>query len=107
MERSTLIFKAFGGGFPRYSYVGTINSRHCKTDFLSEGAIGENCTITDCFYTGLKPGKFGVGISGDRLSKLSKMKLLKHKIMFVAKKVPDNQFFDIEFADCPNRENVR
>ena len=98
ITQSILSLEAFNGSGGDNAYRTIFKTRHGRSVYLEVEIDGENCNITDCFYTDRNRGKAGAARYSARPKLLRTRSFPTDQILTVIESELDKRFYGVEFV---------
>jgi hypothetical protein len=104
VQQSILKLEPFQGQIGGESYRTIIKTRHGRTLFLSVTVSGDQCTVTDCFYTDRNQGKREALRYSAKPKKLQSSQFPTKDLLTVIETELDKKFYGVEFVPSDQAE---
>jgi hypothetical protein len=102
MKKSILTLESFAGNDSANTYRTIFKNQHGRHLFLSLKITGNDCTITDCFYTDRNQGRAGAVRYSSKPSLLQSFQFPLDNLPAVIETELDKKFYDVEYIHSDN-----
>ena len=104
MKKSILTLESFTRSDHTNTYRTIIKTHHGRVMFLSIEVNGDDCTITDCFYTDRNQGRAGTARYSSKPLKLQTLQFPIDRLLSVIEVELDKKFYGMEFVEDDNAD---